>query len=46
MAGQPPVPSPLRRLPDHRLLLGLFLPLPQGAWSHSTAPRSTPWTFD
>jgi FMNH2-dependent dimethyl sulfone monooxygenase len=39
-------PSPLRRLPDHRLLLGLFLPMQQGAWSPSTAPRSTSWTFD
>jgi FMNH2-dependent dimethyl sulfone monooxygenase len=39
-------PSPLHRLPDHRLLLGLFLPMQQGAWSPSTAPRSTSWTFD
>jgi FMNH2-dependent dimethyl sulfone monooxygenase len=46
MAGQPSVPSPLGRLPDHRLLLGLFLPMQQGAWSPSTAPRSTSWTFD
>ncbi len=46
MASEPPVPSPLRRLPDHRLLLGLFLPMQQGAWSPSLAPRSTSWTFD
>ncbi|HTQ34252.1 MAG TPA: LLM class flavin-dependent oxidoreductase [Stellaceae bacterium] len=39
-------PSPLTRLPDHKLLLGLFLPMQQGAWSPSTAPRSTSWTFD
>lgn len=39
-------PSPLRRLPDHKLLLGLFLPMQQGAWSPSRAPRSTSWTFD
>ncbi|HEY3846535.1 MAG TPA: LLM class flavin-dependent oxidoreductase, partial [Acetobacteraceae bacterium] len=38
--------SPLRRLPDHKLLLGLFLPMQQGAWSPSRAPRSTSWTFD
>src|SRR5580658_8941865 len=40
------VPSPLTRLPDHKLILGLFLPMQQGAWSPSTAPRSTSWTFD
>ena len=42
----PQVPSPLGRLPDHKLLLGLFLPMQQGAWSPSKAPRSTSWTFD
>ena len=42
----PQVPSPLGRLPDHKLLLGLFLPMQQGAWSSSKAPRSTSWTFD
>jgi dimethylsulfone monooxygenase len=41
-----PAPSPLLRLPDHKLLLGLFLPMQQGAWSPSRAPRSTSWTFD
>ena len=46
MAGQPQVPSPLGRLPQHRLLLGLFLPMQQGAWSPSQAPRSTSWEFD
>jgi dimethylsulfone monooxygenase len=39
-------PSPLDRLPNHKLLLGLFLPMQQGAWSPSRAPRSTSWTFD
>jgi FMNH2-dependent dimethyl sulfone monooxygenase len=39
-------PSPLGRLPKHKLLLGLFLPMQQGAWSPSKAPRSTSWTFD
>ena len=42
----PEAPSPLGRLPDHKLLLGLFLPMQQGAWSPSKAPRSTSWTFD
>ena len=44
--GVPPVPSPLSRLADHKLLLGLFLPMQEGAWSPSKAPRSTSWTFD
>ena len=30
----------------NRLMLGLFLPLQSGAWSPSTAPRETSWTFD
>ncbi len=40
------IPSPLTRLPDHELILGLFLPMQEGAWSPSKAPRSTSWTFD
>jgi FMNH2-dependent dimethyl sulfone monooxygenase len=40
------IPSPLARLPDHKLTLGLFLPMQEGAWSPSKAPRSTSWTFD
>ena len=28
------------------LILGLFLPLQSGAWSPSSAPRETSWTFD
>ena len=31
---------------QNRLMLGLFLPLQSGAWSPSTAPRGTSWTFD
>jgi len=46
MQSDMPVPSPLDRLPRHKLLLGLFLPMQQGAWSPSRAPRSTSWTFD
>jgi hypothetical protein len=38
------IPSPLRRLPDHKLTPGLFLPMQEGAWSPSKAPRSTSWT--
>ena len=40
------IPSPLERLPAHKLTLGLFLPMQEGAWSPSRAPRSTSWTFD
>ena len=38
--------SPLDRLADQKLILGLFLPMQEGAWSPSRAPRSTSWTFD
>lgn len=38
--------SPLERLSDHKLLVGLFLPMQEGAWSPSMAPRGTNWTFD
>src|SRR5215469_18022983 len=31
---------------ENPLILGLFLPLQSGAWSPSTAPRGTSWTFD
>jgi FMNH2-dependent dimethyl sulfone monooxygenase len=40
------IPSPLSRLPNHKLTLGLFLPMQEGAWSPSTAPRATSWTFE
>ena len=40
------IASPLNRLADHKLTLGLFLPMQQGAWSPSKAPRSTSWRFD
>ena len=39
-------PSPLARLPENKLILGLFLPMQEGAWSPSRAPRTTSWTFD
>ncbi len=38
--------SPLDRLPEQKLILGLFLPMQEGAWSPSRAPRATSWTFD
>ena len=38
--------SPLTRLAQHKLILGLFLPMQQGAWSPSQAPRATDWSFD
>ncbi len=37
---------PLEAAKQNPLMLGLFLPLQSGAWSPSTAPRSTSWTFD
>jgi FMNH2-dependent dimethyl sulfone monooxygenase len=36
----------LERILKQPLILGLFLPHQQGAWSPSTAPRGTSWTFD
>ena len=38
--------APLERLTRHELMLGLFLPMQEGAWSPSTAPRGTSWTFE
>lgn len=38
--------TPLERAARHKLMLGLFLPVQDGAWSPSTAPRGTTWTFD
>ena len=38
--------SPLARAMQQPLMLGLFLPLQSGAWTPTTAPRSTDWTFD
>jgi FMNH2-dependent dimethyl sulfone monooxygenase len=38
--------KPLELAKKSKLMLGLFLPLQSGAWSPSTAPRNTSWTFD
>jgi FMNH2-dependent dimethyl sulfone monooxygenase len=38
--------TPLQAALRQPLMLGLFLPLQSGAWSPSTAPRETSWTFD
>lgn len=38
--------TPLERASRHPLMLGLFLPLQQGAWSPSTWMRGTSWSFD
>ncbi len=38
--------SPLEAAKRNPLMLGLFLPIQSGAWSPSTAPRETSWTFD
>ncbi|WP_072388818.1 LLM class flavin-dependent oxidoreductase [Hyphomicrobium sp. CS1BSMeth3] len=38
--------APLQRALQQPLMLGLFLPLQSGAWSPSTAPRGTSWSFD
>ena len=40
------VSPPLEAAKRQPLMLGLFLPLQSGAWSPSTAPRGTSWTFD
>lgn len=37
--------TPLERAKKNKLMLGLFIPLQQGAWSPSTAPRGTHWGF-
>src|SRR5215470_1270708 len=38
--------KPLERASRHPLMLGLFIPLQQGAWSPSTLPRGTSWSFE
>jgi FMNH2-dependent dimethyl sulfone monooxygenase len=38
--------SALERAKRQPLMLGLFLPIQDGGWTPSTAPRGTDWTFD
>ena len=38
--------TPFERAGRQPLMLGLFLPHQQGAWSPSKAPRKTSWSFD
>ncbi len=38
--------SPLSRILQQPLMLGLFLPIQNGGWTPSTLPRTTDWTFD
>lgn len=38
--------SPLDRARRQPMMLGLFLPHQEGAWSPSTTPRETSWTFE
>ena len=38
--------TPLEAAKLQPLMMGLFLPIQSGAWSPSTAPRGTSWTFD
>jgi len=38
--------TPLARAQRNNLMLGLFLPMQEGAWSPSTAPRATSWNFE
>ena len=38
--------SALERAKRQPLMLGLFLPIQNGGWTPSTAPRGTDWTFD
>lgn len=38
--------SPLSRVLQQPMMLGLFLPIQNGGWSPSLLPRSTSWTFE
>jgi FMNH2-dependent dimethyl sulfone monooxygenase len=38
--------KPLERAARNKLMLGLFIPLQQGAWSPSTWRRGTSWSFE
>ena len=38
--------TPLERAAQNKMILGLFIPLQNGAWTPSLYPRGTDWTFD
>lgn len=38
--------TPFERAAQNKLILGLFIPLQNGAWTPSLYPRGTDWTFD
>ncbi len=38
--------TPLERAAQNKMILGLFIPLQNGAWTPSLFPRGTDWTFD
>lgn len=38
--------TPLERAAKNKMILGLFIPLQNGAWTPSTYPRGTDWTFE
>jgi alkanesulfonate monooxygenase SsuD/methylene tetrahydromethanopterin reductase-like flavin-dependent oxidoreductase (luciferase family) len=44
--AKPKRSAAFRRAARQPLMLGLFMPHQQGAWSPSTAPRGTSWSFD
>lgn len=38
--------TPMERAATNKMILGLFIPLQNGAWTPSLYPRGTDWTFD
>lgn len=38
--------TPLERAAKNKMMLGLFIPLQQGAWTPSKASRGTDWSFE
>ena len=38
--------TPFERAARNKMMLGLFIPLQNGAWTPSLYPRGTDWTFD
>jgi FMNH2-dependent dimethyl sulfone monooxygenase len=38
--------TPMERAASNKMILGLFIPLQNGAWTPSLYPRGTDWTFE